>query len=269
MTWPTHGYVLKVSGTGVEEWGNIYTDFRRANHIFQNNAGNYIVTGVNTQSNNSYIALAELNSSGQIIDQWNYGEEAQQYGNYVIQTGDSSYVVAGQVFFGMAYDVVVLKAMSDGTEMWRWYYGGDNTESVEIVRETSDGGFILVGHTMTFGPGPEAVYVLKTDSEGNIVVPGIDDNDSQARPRDYILANNYPNPFNASTVIEYELPYQANTKIEIYNMLGRKVTTLEDRQLQAGYHQTIWQADDFSSGIYFYKIQAGDYTETKKMVLLK
>ncbi|MCP4580458.1 MAG: T9SS type A sorting domain-containing protein [candidate division Zixibacteria bacterium] len=85
----------------------------------------------------------------------------------------------------------------------------------------------------------------------------------------YTLAQNYPNPFNASTTIKYELPNQARVTIDIYDILGRKVTTLIDRQQQAGYHQAIWQADDFSSGMYFYKIQAGDYIESKKMLLLK
>jgi len=83
------------------------------------------------------------------------------------------------------------------------------------------------------------------------------------------LSQNYPNPFNASTVIKYELPQQSQVTIDIYDILGRKVTTLVDKQQPAGYYQTIWRADDFSSGIYFYKLQAGDYNETKKMSLLK
>jgi len=269
MTWPTHGYVLKVNSAGVEEWSNIYTDFRRANHIFQNEFGEYVVTGVHTESSNSYIALAELNLSGQIINQWNYGDELQQYGNYVIHTGDDKYVVAGQVFLGMSYDAVLLKTLVDGTEMWKRYYGGENTESVEIVQETSDGGFIMVGHTATYGPGPEAVYVLKTDSVGNIENTGIDDNNIKALPNDYILVKNYPNPFNASTIIEYKLPTQSQMTIEIYDILGKLVTSFHEGLKPAGDHQVIWQAEDISSGIYFYKLQAGDYSETKRMLLIK
>ncbi len=61
----------------------------------------------------------------------------------------------------------------------------------------------------------------------------------------------------------------ASFTIDIYDILGRKVASLTDRQQPAGYHQVLWHADDLSSGIYFYKLQAGNYIETKKMLLLK
>ncbi|MCP4581863.1 MAG: T9SS type A sorting domain-containing protein [candidate division Zixibacteria bacterium] len=83
------------------------------------------------------------------------------------------------------------------------------------------------------------------------------------------ISQNYPNPFNASTTIKYELPSQSHVTIEIYDIIGRKVRTLIERQQPPGYHQAIWQADDFSSGMYFYKLQAGDLIQTKKMLLLK
>lgn len=88
-------------------------------------------------------------------------------------------------------------------------------------------------------------------------------------PDQYSLEQNYPNPFNASTTINYSLPYPGNVKLDIYDILGRKVETLIEKQQQAGYHHVIWNAKDISTGMYFYKLQAGDYIETKKMVLLK
>ena len=83
------------------------------------------------------------------------------------------------------------------------------------------------------------------------------------------LSQNYPNPFNASTMIKYELPYQSQVTIEIYDILGRKITTLQNDPQPAGYHQALWQAEDEASGVYFYKLQAGDHAETKKMILIK
>jgi len=88
-------------------------------------------------------------------------------------------------------------------------------------------------------------------------------------PQNFSLSQNYPNPFNAATVIRYTLPEPANVVIEIYDILGRRVKTLISEQQQAGYHQVIWNSQDNSSGIYFYRIQAGDYTETRKMLLLR
>jgi len=92
-------------------------------------------------------------------------------------------------------------------------------------------------------------------------IPGI--------PTEFALEQNYPNPFNASTTISYNLPYPSDVTIDIYDILGRKVQTLVNRNQQAGYHRAVWQADEFSSGIYFYKIQAGKYSKAKKMLLLR
>ncbi|MEE9119299.1 MAG: T9SS type A sorting domain-containing protein [Calditrichia bacterium] len=97
---------------------------------------------------------------------------------------------------------------------------------------------------------------------------GIDDL-PEILPRKYLLNQNYPNPFNASTTIQYSLPSASDVTIDIYDLLDRKVETLVQGEQKAGHHQVIWGAKDQSSGIYFYRIQAGDYAETKKMVLLK
>jgi flagellar hook assembly protein FlgD len=83
------------------------------------------------------------------------------------------------------------------------------------------------------------------------------------------LSANYPNPFNASTTIRYSLPEPAHVAIEVYDILGRRMQTLVREKKQAGYHSVVWNADGYSSGIYFYRIKAGEYSETKKMVLLK
>jgi len=103
---------------------------------------------------------------------------------------------------------------------------------------------------------------------GDSVQVGIDDQEP-VLPKLYALSQNYPNPFNASTTISYTLPCPSDVTLYIYDILGRKVQTLVSTNQPAGYHRAIWQADEFSSGVYFYKIQAGGYAETKKMVLLK
>jgi hypothetical protein len=83
------------------------------------------------------------------------------------------------------------------------------------------------------------------------------------------LQPNYPNPFNAATTIEYGLDQPGYVTIDIYDLLGRHIETLVDADQTAGNHQAIWRADDKPSGMYFYKINAGDYTKTRKMTLLK
>jgi len=85
----------------------------------------------------------------------------------------------------------------------------------------------------------------------------------------YKLCQNYPNPFNPITEIRYDLPVDCQVRLEIYNLLGQKVATLVDGKEKAGYKTATWDAGSFSSGIYFYRLQAGDFVQTRKMVLLK
>jgi len=88
-------------------------------------------------------------------------------------------------------------------------------------------------------------------------------------PNVFSLAQNHPNPFNPITQVNYALPRDCNVKLSIYNILGQKMTTLVDGKQKAGYKTAPWDAGSLSSGIYFYRLQAGDFVETRKMVLLK
>lgn len=85
----------------------------------------------------------------------------------------------------------------------------------------------------------------------------------------YIRVSNYPNPFNSSTTIEYSLPEAGKVSVEIFDLLGRKIETLVESMQDAGTWRVTWNAEDQSSGVYFYRIKAGDYVQTERMVLLK
>jgi len=88
-------------------------------------------------------------------------------------------------------------------------------------------------------------------------------------PKAYALNQNSPNPFNASTSISYNLPVPTDVTIEIYDLLGRKIETIKNGIQPAGHYQVIWDAGNRSSGVYFYKLQAGNFTEVKTMTLIK
>ncbi|MFQ5869571.1 MAG: T9SS type A sorting domain-containing protein [Candidatus Zixiibacteriota bacterium] len=83
------------------------------------------------------------------------------------------------------------------------------------------------------------------------------------------LYQNYPNPFNATTVINYQLPAHSHVRLEVYNTLGQKVTALVDETQEAGYRSVSWDASGVSSGLYFYRLTAGDYTEARRMMLVR
>lgn len=88
-------------------------------------------------------------------------------------------------------------------------------------------------------------------------------------PVNFYLSQNYPNPFNPITKIRYALPRDRWVRLEIYSILGKRVATLVDRKQRAGYEIVRWDGSSFSSGVYFCRIKAGDFVETKKMILLK
>ena len=93
-------------------------------------------------------------------------------------------------------------------------------------------------------------------------------------PIAYTLHQNYPNPFNPITSLRYDLPEQAQVTLTVYDMLGREVTQLINTTQDAGYRSVQWNATDMhgkpvSAGVYLYQIQAGEFVQTRKMVLLK
>ncbi len=94
-------------------------------------------------------------------------------------------------------------------------------------------------------------------------------NSGNGTPKVFALGQNYPNPFNPSTNIKFQLPKQAFVSIKVYDLLGRLVTTLVNENKDAGFYDVNFDASKLASGLYIYKIEAGEYTDTKKMMLIK
>ena len=83
------------------------------------------------------------------------------------------------------------------------------------------------------------------------------------------FSQNYPNPFNPSTNINFTLPNTEFVTLKIYDILGKEVKTIVNEELSAGNYTKTWDANNLSSGVYFYKLTAGKFTETKKMMLVR
>jgi aminopeptidase N len=98
---------------------------------------------------------------------------------------------------------------------------------------------------------------------------GVEDGLAGGLPEEFRLLQNYPNPFNAATTINYELPRASHVCLEVYNLLGQRMKTLVDRREEAGYHSVNWSGSEVSSGIYFVRLQAGDRSLSRKMLLVK
>ena len=88
-------------------------------------------------------------------------------------------------------------------------------------------------------------------------------------PNQFSLSQNYPNPFNPTTQITFTLPKASNVTLTIYNVLGQQIATLVNGKNEPGAHSVSWNALNVPSGVYFYRIVAGDFVQTKKMVVMK
>ncbi len=137
-------------------------------------------------------------------------------------------------------------------------YSNLNRSGSQVVVMVLAGG-ITTGPTIT-----KQTWVL-TDTIATTGINHISNN----MPGTFSLSQNYPNPFNPSTKISFFIPKEAFVKLEIYNSTGEKVSTLVSENLTAGNYKYEWNAAEFSSGIYFYKIIADNFIQTRKMILLK
>jgi hypothetical protein len=87
--------------------------------------------------------------------------------------------------------------------------------------------------------------------------------------KDFFINPAYPNPFNSTTIISFNLPVQDEVKLHIFNVVGEKIKTLINEEMSPGFHKVSWNADDVSSGVYFYTIETKNFLQTRKVILIK
>jgi len=156
-----------------------------------------------------------------------------------------------------------------GETSWSWDFDNDDVEDSNeqhpVYTYTTPGSYTV---KLTITCGEVSHTKIKEDyiivqSEGS---PGRSDGQILY---EYSLYQNYPNPFNPITEIKYALPKECWVRLEVYDILGQRVISLVKGWQEAGYKSVRWDAGSLSSGIYFYRLQAGDFVETRKMVLIR
>ena len=165
------------------------------------------------------------------------------------------------------------------SSIWRPYYKrssdyGNNWESEIILNNeaiNADHPFIALSGTMVHVIWEDyrfsdAEIFYRRNPTGNTI--GITSLSSEI-PSSFELYQNYPNPFNPATQIKFDIQKAGNVKIAIYDMLGREVELLVNGMMEAGSYNADWNATGFASGVYFYKIEAGDFSAVRKMILIK
>ncbi len=143
---------------------------------------------------------------------------------------------------------------TDTLESWSEIATPDSINVTDIVFINYRNGYCIgdTGSLYKFNPNATSVNNFNTEI-----------------PTSYNLFQNYPNPFNPSTKIKYQIPFSGVVKISVFDVLGREIYVLLNQYTQAGTNETQWNAANFSSGIYFYRITVNEYTSSKTMMLLK
>jgi len=259
-----------------------------------------------TQVNNYWIDRYSPNSNGQVaFIESGYGNVGVQgSGSFGQKTFCFSYSLANLVdgtspstknellqklldFFEVVVPVELTSFSANsinGNIILNWSTASEiNNRIFEIERRNESSSFITIGYVEGKGTTTEQQeysFIDKNISAGKYLyrLKQIDfdgtfeysnEIEVDAAPLSFSLEQNYPNPFNPSTKISYSIPHKSFVTLKIFDPLGSMVSELVNEEKEAGRYEIDFSAVDFSSGVYFYKIQAGNFVETKKMILLR
>jgi probable HAF family extracellular repeat protein len=213
------------------------------------------ITGFETGSAGLYRAFKwqvpnvfQMNIAGNFSSGW----DASYDGKYIVGDGaNGAFRLSddyGLEFFNSTYS----NLLAQGSEFY-------------TATAVSDNGRYVVGYGKNSLTNRDEAYLLDT---GGLLTNTEDENHINL-VQNFLLSQNFPNPFNPITNIEFYLPSPGFVKIKIYDLIGQEVLTLLDEERTSGFHRVTFNASNLSSGIYFYRIQAGDFVQTRKMILLK
>lgn len=237
----------------------------------------YVTFTVNTKEN--LPSGTEIKNKATITFDINKPIVTNEYVNKLDFTAPKTTMLPA-VNIGSKDEILVLWNSDDGVD-------GSGIESTTIFMSVDNGPYTFAGSSsndslfvkMVSGTHTYSFYGLSKDNVGNVeaTMPEVvmASGTTSVKPFDdtipvkYSLEQNFPNPFNPSTTIAFSIPETGNVSLKIYNLLGQEVVTLVNEELKAGNYKTLWYAQSISSGIYFYRLETNNFTQTKKLLLLK
>ena len=291
------------NGAATDTLGNIYVTGHF--HGTASFVGSNLTLTAKGRYGDGYIVKYDLNGNALWARQ--FGEIAFAKGNrVVVDANGNSYVVgvfSDTANFGSESshpvtlisdgltDMFVSKYDSAGNFLGVKQIKGSGTEGLDLIASTkvpvqsnpvqavysnNNGGQVIISgdyntslfldnYTLNAGQNDRNGFVAALDVTSQTLA--IKDNPNI--PNTFSLGQNYPNPFNPTTTINFVVPTASNTQLDVFNVLGQKVTTLVDGQISAGEHTVHFDASNLASGVYIYRLQAGKYSSVKKLMLMK
>lgn len=240
--------------------------------------GKILVVGYddpNNATNKDDFGVFRLNTDGSLDE--TFGDAGYQYIDYAGGNDWGRDILVDEndkVILGGDFNV---KIISDGDirmGVARLNADGsiDNSFDADGMSYSMQG---KIGKSLAFSPDSAVVIVGTSNNSGFYISKFLthsvttDIEEEQSVSKTFVLDQNYPNPFNPSTTISYSVPEQTEVQIKVYDLLGEEVTTLVNENKSAGQYSVRWNASSLSSGVYFYRITAGSFVETKQMLLVK
>jgi hypothetical protein len=217
-------------------------------------------------ANSNYLTIKY---SSNLVQQWvsRYaGGVGGDYASSIYYNSGFLYVTGSSPGSGTGYDYVTIKYnASTGAQVWLQRNGGtvngnDYATSIAVLDSNQ---IFVTGSAVWGSPTGTDYYTIRYSQL--VGIRRISEN----VPVGFELFQNYPNPFNPTTNIKFDVPKATLVEIFVYDMLGREVAILVNQKLEAGSFEVSWDASNYTSGIYFYKLVSGSYSETKKMILVK
>lgn len=267
---------IKYDKNGITEWTKVFNGNENAEDrpfgIAVDAANNVYVTGITlrTATSNDIVTIKYSSTGGQSWTSF-YNSASnnadQAYGLALSPNGNYIYVI-GSSLAGQNETPVLLKYNSNGTLAQSVLYPAIGRATCLSVSNLNN---LFIGGYQQVNSDEMALNndFISMEFEGGLInIVGISGNNNEI-PNQYKLFQNYPNPFNPVTTVKMQLPQTGLAKLSVYDISGKEVAVLINRQLAAGTYEITFDAGSLASGIYFYKLFAGDYTDTKKMTLVK
>jgi hypothetical protein len=259
-------FIMKLNSLGDTIWTRTFgspMDDEEARSVVETSDG-YIVAG-DSVGPDGYrdAAIFKLDLNGNRVWTTLLSDMVMTNSVFVADSGDI--LATGYGVISSDNIVFAAKFNSQGARLWikTFPYVQSNGWYGRSIIETYDRGCVYAG-SLTI-PSHTRIFLIKlTADEGQAV-----SHDSDKIPSTAVLSPNYPNPFNGRCLIEYYVPNTILCKLEIFDIVGRRVVTLQDEVESAGYHQVIWNSGDTPSGLYFYRLSSANFSETRKMLLVR
>ncbi len=256
---------MKLNGNAVRTWTNIPVGIGSSDALIINNGGEKLFpkTGVK-------LVFPETGTypNGQVVvskvKKENIPDSLNIFGNYIWYIKNYSHNKEFSNLTEISFSG--LDSVKDNKDNYSLYKNSINDlftweDNIALASSVTDSS-IIFSDSLTLNSFGN--FIIKDNS-----ITSIDNHNSENIFNGYTLEQSFPNPFNPTTHIRFVLPIKSFVTIKIFDQIGREVRTLLSKNLSAGKHMVIFNANDLASGIYYYTMKAGNYSETKKMILLK